>query len=91
MWKNWPYSRHLQEHVTPEPAAFFQKFGKPIIGAFQLLTVNKANQDDINAIERVDLINFIFQTHSGWSVSAESLPDSIANINLLPLNKANLI
>ena len=61
------------------------------VGAIQLPSVNEANQDDINTIEKLYLINVIFQTRSGWSVTAESLPDSGANVNLLPLNEANLI
>ena len=61
------------------------------VGAIQLPSVNEANQDDINTIEKLDLISVIFQTRSGWSVTAESLPDSGANVNLLPLNEANLI
>jgi len=61
------------------------------VGAIELPTVNEASQDDINTIEKLDLINVVFQTSTGRSVTAESLPDSGANVNLLPLNKANLI
>ena len=61
------------------------------ISAIQLPTVSKANQDDLNTIEKLDLTKVVFQTHSSLSVTAETLPDSDAKVNLLPLNKANLI
>ena len=61
------------------------------VGAIQLPTVNEANQDNINTIEKLDLIKVVFQTSTGWSITAESLPDSGANVNLLPLNEANRI
>ena len=61
------------------------------ISAIQLPTVSKANQDDLNTIEKLDLTKVVFQTRSSLSVAAGTLPDSDAKVNLLPLNKANLI
>ncbi len=61
------------------------------VGAIELATVNNANQDDINTIEKLDLIDVIFQMCTGQSITSGSLPDSGANVNLLPLTTATKI
>ena len=61
------------------------------VGNVQMPTVNEANQEDINTTEKLDLIDVVFQSRSGASVTAESLPDSGSNVCLFPLDVAKRV
>ena len=78
-------------HSRSHPQQSTSKLETTNVGAIELATVNNANQDDVNTIEKLDLIDVVFQTCAGHSITSGSLPDSGANVNLLPLTTATKI
>ncbi len=56
------------------------------VGTLQAVASGEVNKvDDVNKLERLQLIKVMFQTGTGHTTRAEALPDSGANINIMPL------